>query len=63
MAKGSIKPFDLFKTAEYSEWDSMGIPVKDKEGIEISKSKRKKLEKEYNAQVKLHEEYLNAIKV
>ena len=58
LAKGSIKPLEMFKNSEYSEWDSMGLPLKDREGIEISKSKRKKLEKEYAAQVKLHQEFL-----
>ena len=59
LSKGSVAPQDMFKNSEeYSDWDSLGIPVKDKSGKEISKSRRKKLEKEYNAQVKLHQDYL-----
>jgi cysteinyl-tRNA synthetase len=58
LERGRTPPQELFKTAEYSEWDSTGIPLKDKDGAEITKSKRKKLEKEFNVQSKLHEEFL-----
>ncbi|KAJ3000963.1 hypothetical protein HDV02_000032 [Globomyces sp. JEL0801] len=58
LAKGKTPPSELFKTAEYSAWDEQGLPTKDKEGVEITKSKRKKLEKEFNNQAKLHAEYL-----
>lgn len=60
LLKGSINPLEMFKKSEYSEWDSNGIPTLDKDGMEISKSKRKKLEKEYHAQVKLHQEFLKS---
>jgi hypothetical protein len=32
--------------------------MKDKQGNEVTKSKRKKFEKEFTVQQKLHEEYL-----
>ncbi len=59
LMKGKILPSDLFKTEEYSEWDEQGLPTRDKMGVEVTKSKRKKLEKELATQVKLHEEYLS----
>lgn len=34
-----------------------GIPTHDAAGEELSKSKRKNVAKEYDQQVKLHEEY------
>jgi cysteinyl-tRNA synthetase len=56
--KAKVPPKDLFKTAEYSEWDEEGLPAKDKEGKEVTKSKRKALAKELKRQEKLHEEWL-----
>lgn len=49
---------DMFKTEEYSAWDDDGVPTKDKEGVDVPKSKGKKLRKEWEKQKKLHEEYL-----
>ncbi|CCH42167.1 cysteinyl-tRNA synthetase [Wickerhamomyces ciferrii] len=62
MEKAKTAPNDLFKTSEYSEWDEPGIPTKDKEGNEVTKSAKKKLQKQYDAQKKLHNEYLEKIK-
>lgn len=53
--KGRLSPMDMFRTDEYSEWDRDGIPVRDKEGKEITKSRAKKLRKEWERQKKLHE--------
>ena len=50
-------PKELFKTAEYSEWNENGIPTKDKEGKEITKSQLKKLNKMYEAQKKKFEKW------
>ncbi|PVU86083.1 hypothetical protein BB560_006818 [Smittium megazygosporum] len=62
---GKLNPSEMFKTAtraaEFSEWDENGIPTKDSEGQEITKNKKKKLQKEYDNQKKLHEEYLKSI--
>ncbi|KAJ3312389.1 hypothetical protein HDV04_003139 [Boothiomyces sp. JEL0838] len=61
LEKGKTPPSELFKTAEYSEWDEQGLPTKDKDGVEVSKSKKKGLKKEFDKQVKLHEEYLASL--
>ncbi|RKO89692.1 hypothetical protein BDK51DRAFT_27354, partial [Blyttiomyces helicus] len=60
LEKGRTPPSELFRTEEYSAWDELGIPTTDKEGAELPKSRRKKLEKEHGAQKKLHEEFLAA---
>ncbi|KAI8906879.1 tRNA synthetases class I (C) catalytic domain-containing protein, partial [Gorgonomyces haynaldii] len=61
LERGKTAPSDLFKTDEYSQWDERGIPTKDKEGLDLAKSRRKKLEKEYQQQEKLHQEYLKSL--
>ncbi|KAI8586228.1 tRNA synthetases class I (C) catalytic domain-containing protein [Geranomyces variabilis] len=62
LAKGKLAPADMFKTEdarkEFSEWDDQGLPTKDAAGELITKSRRKKLEKEFAMQAKLHEQYL-----
>ena len=62
LEKGKVAPADMFKppaVAEgtYSSWNADGIPVTDGEGKELSKSLGKKVQKEWLAQKKLHEEY------
>lgn len=57
LEKGRTSPFDMFKVEpylqEFSEWDSeTGLPTKDKEGVEIAKSRGKKLKKEWDTQKK-----------
>ncbi|OMJ28513.1 Cysteine-tRNA ligase [Smittium culicis] len=56
---------EMFKLNAYAgmfkEFDSDGIPTIDNEGNEITKSKRKKLVKEYESQKKLHTEYLKTL--
>lgn len=47
----------MFKNDLYSEWDEDGIPTKDKDGNEVTKSMNKKLKKQWLAQKKLHEEF------
>ena len=56
--KGKQDHMTMFKTEEYSAWDADGIPTKDKDGEEITKSRRKKLMKDWERQKKLHEAYL-----
>jgi cysteinyl-tRNA synthetase len=56
--KGRTHPKDMFRTAEFSAWDEEGLPTLDAAGQEISKSRRKKAEKEAGAQAKLHAEFL-----
>lgn len=60
--KGKLSPQDMFKTEEYSQWDVNGLPVKDAAGEEITKSKGKKLKKEWDRQNKLHEDWVEAKK-
>lgn len=45
----------LSETELYSEFDSSGIPTKDKRGEPLSKSAIKKLKKEWEKQKKLYE--------
>lgn len=56
--KGRLSPLNMYKTEEYSEWDQDGLPVKDKEGREIAKSRGKRLRKEWERQKKLHETWV-----
>lgn len=58
--KGKLRPQDMFKTEEYTKWDANGFPVKDAAGEEITKSKGKKLKKEWDRQNKLHEDWLES---
>jgi cysteinyl-tRNA synthetase len=56
--QAKISPGELFRDkALYSEWDELGIPTKDVNGKEITKSARKKLIKLHEKQTKLHEEW------
>ena len=48
----------MFRTAEFKEWDEDGIPTKDAEGVEITKSRRKKLVKDWSRQKAQHEGWL-----
>lgn len=61
LEKAKVKPEDLFKDkSKYSEWDEEGIPTKDANGEEVTKSAKKKLAKQWAAQKKLHEQYFGA---
>ena len=53
--KGRLSHKDMFRSPEFSAWDDDGLPTKDKDGEEITKSKRKKLQKDWERQKKLHE--------
>ncbi|KAH3687815.1 hypothetical protein WICPIJ_001190 [Wickerhamomyces pijperi] len=61
LAKAKISPLEMFKTDEYSEWDQEGLPLKLKDGTEVTKSSRKKLQKLYDQQKKLNDEYLSSV--
>jgi cysteinyl-tRNA synthetase len=56
--QAKINPRDMFKTEEYSAWDIDGMPLKDKEGVDVAKGKSKKLRKEWEKQKKLFDEYV-----
>ncbi|GAA5881046.1 hypothetical protein JCM16303_004653 [Sporobolomyces ruberrimus] len=61
LEKGRLSPSEMFKppqSQEFSEWDESGLPTKDKEGVEVAKSRGKKLKKEWDMQKKLHDEFL-----
>ncbi|EFC49827.1 cysteinyl-tRNA synthetase [Naegleria gruberi] len=52
-----IDPLEFFKQGEYasqfSEWDETGLPTKDKDGVEVTKSAKKNLSKALDKQKKL----------
>ena len=63
LEKGKAAPADMFRPpyvpeGTYSEWDDQGLPAKDAEGKEVSKSALKKWAKEQKAQEKAHAAYL-----
>lgn len=55
--QAKINPRDMFRTDEYSAWDDEGMPIKDKEGVDVAKGRVKKLRKEWEKQKKLFEEF------
>lgn len=61
-AKARIPPSEMFKQGEhagkFTKFDDRGVPTHDDKGEEIPKGGRKKLEKLYGAQQKLHEAQL-----
>jgi len=59
LQKMKVNPQEMFKDKTlYSEWDETGIPLKDAQGEEITKSMKKRLLKQYQQQDKLYQEYL-----
>ena len=64
--KAKVAPQKMFKIGEnenmYRSFDSeTGMPLTMKDGSEVTKSQTKKLQKLYQAQVKLHETYLKSV--
>ncbi len=59
--KAKISPNELFKTDLFSKWDDNGFPILTKDGEELSKSMKKKLQKQYDQQKKLHDQYLKSL--
>ena len=64
LEKGRMSHLEMYKTEdmkrEFSAWDNQGIPTKDAKGEDLTKSKLKKLKKDWDAQKALHEKWLNA---
>ena len=58
--KGRVSHKDMFRKEEYSRWDDDGIPTHEMSGEEVTKSKRKKLQKDWERQKKLHEAFLKS---
>lgn len=56
--KGKLSHLEMFRTNEFSAWDEDGIPTRDAAGEEITKSRQKKLRKDWERQKKLHEAWL-----
>ncbi|XP_030416410.1 cysteine--tRNA ligase, cytoplasmic isoform X1 [Gopherus evgoodei] len=63
LAKMKIPPHAMFKSEldKYSKFDENGFPTHDTEGKELSRGQMKKLKKLYEAQEKLHKEYLQMV--
>uniref|UniRef100_A0A674IDK0 Cysteine--tRNA ligase, cytoplasmic n=1 Tax=Terrapene triunguis TaxID=2587831 RepID=A0A674IDK0_9SAUR len=63
LAKMKIPPHAMFKSEldKYSKFDENGFPTHDTEGKELSKGQMKKLKKLYEAQEKIHKEYLQMV--
>ncbi|KAJ2309418.1 cysteinyl-tRNA synthetase [Coemansia sp. RSA 2705] len=61
LEKGKQPPADMFRTPDYSAWDARGVPTADAAGEPLSKSKLKKLAKDFDAQLKLHQKYLESL--
>ncbi|KAJ5518927.1 Cysteine-tRNA ligase [Penicillium expansum] len=56
--KGKLSHLEMFRTNEYSAWDDEGMPTRDTAGEEITKSRAKKLRKDWERQKKAHEAWL-----
>lgn len=56
--KAKLSHLEMYKMEEYTEWDENGIPTKDAKGEEVTKSRKKKLQKDWERQKKLHEDWL-----
>ena len=67
MCAYTIRNFPLFflpveETDKYSAIDEKGMPTLDKEGKEVSKGQIKKLQKLYQAQEKVYNDFLQSTK-
>lgn len=60
LEKGKLSHLEMFRTNEYSAWDEEGLPTRDAQGEEITKSRAKKLRKDWERQKKAHEAWLAA---
>lgn len=60
LEKGKLSHLEMFRTNEYSAWDDEGLPTRDVQGEEITKSRSKKLRKDWERQKKAHEAWLAA---
>ncbi|XP_037347156.2 cysteine--tRNA ligase, cytoplasmic isoform X1 [Pungitius pungitius] len=60
LAKMKVPPGQMFRTEteKYSKFDETGFPTHDAEGKELSKGQAKKLRKLFEAQEKLHNDFL-----
>jgi len=63
MEKGRVPPEEMFRPPNvpegtYMQWDEHGRPTATGSGGELSKNQQKKVRKDWDAQKKLHEEFL-----
>ncbi|KAJ7646724.1 tRNA synthetases class I (C) catalytic domain-containing protein [Roridomyces roridus] len=63
LEKGRLAPQEMYKPPNvpegtYGSWDEDGKPLTDSEGKELGKNQKKKVEKEWSTQKKLHEEWV-----
>lgn len=61
MEKGRLSHLEMFKPPHedlYEAWDEDGIPMREKGGAELAKSRVKKLRKDWERQKKAHEAWL-----
>jgi cysteinyl-tRNA synthetase len=63
LERGRLSPREMFKPPHvpegtYGSWNEDGIPLTDGEGKELSKSKSKNVQKEWNNQKGFHEKFL-----
>lgn len=54
----SVSHLQMYRTEEWSEWDEEGLPVRDREGAEVTKSRAKVLRKGWERQKRAHEAWL-----
>ncbi|KAH8153481.1 uncharacterized protein LAJ45_02294 [Morchella importuna] len=54
----SVSHLVMYRTEEWGEWDEEGMPVRDREGVEVTKSRGKVLRKGWERQKKAHEAWL-----
>ncbi|KAL8786019.1 MAG: hypothetical protein Q9213_002999 [Squamulea squamosa] len=55
--KRIVRPQELFKTEQYSEWNQDGLPTKDKAGEPLTQTQSKKLQKQLAHQQKLYDRW------
>lgn len=59
LERAKLSPSTMFRSdPAYGQFDEQNIPTHDAQGAELSKNARKKLLKEYEAQVELHQKYI-----
>ncbi|KAF7716707.1 Uncharacterized protein PECH_008632 [Penicillium ucsense] len=58
LEKGRLSHLEMFRTQEFSAWDEDGLPTRDASGEELTKSRTKKLRKDWERQKKAHEAWV-----
>jgi cysteinyl-tRNA synthetase len=63
LERGRVPPSEMFKPphveeGKYTGWNEAGVPTLDSEGKELSKNQVKTMQKNWQVQQKLHEDFL-----